>query len=51
MKLTKDVLSGFVGSVLAGQFDGQAATPDFHKECWELCCSNEKYVAIAAPRG
>jgi predicted phage terminase large subunit-like protein len=51
MKLTADVIQGFVGAVLASQFDGQAASPPFHKECWELCCSNEKYVAIAAPRG
>jgi predicted phage terminase large subunit-like protein len=51
MKLSADVIQGFVGSVLASRFDGQAASPPFHKECWELCCSNEKYVAIAAPRG
>lgn len=51
MKLTPDVIAGFVGSVLASRFDGQAVTPQFHKECWELCCSPEKFVAIAAPRG
>lgn len=51
MKLNADVVAGFVGSVLAPRFDGQAASPPFHKECWELCTSNEKYVAIAAPRG
>jgi predicted phage terminase large subunit-like protein len=51
MKLTKEVVAGFVGSVLASRFDGQSASPDFHHECWELCCSPEKFVAIAAPRG
>lgn len=51
MNLSKEVIQGFVGSVLAGQFDGQAASPEFHTECWELCTSKEKYVAIAAPRG
>jgi predicted phage terminase large subunit-like protein len=51
MKLTADVVAGFVGSVLASRFDGQAASPPFHRECWELCCSENKYVAIAAPRG
>lgn len=51
MKLTAEVIQGFVGSVLASRFDGQAASPPFHKECWELCCSPEKYVALAAPRG
>lgn len=51
MKLTADVISGFVGGVLSSRFDGQSATPAFHKECWELCCSDDKFVAIAAPRG
>jgi predicted phage terminase large subunit-like protein len=51
MKLSADTIAGFVGSVLASRFDGQAASPPFHKECWELCCSPEKYIAIAAPRG
>lgn len=51
MKITADVIAGFVGGVLGSRFDGQSATPEFHKECWELCCSDEKFVAIAAPRG
>ena len=51
MRLTADVVQGFVGSVLSSRFDGQAATPEFHKECWELCCGNDRFVAIAAPRG
>ena len=51
MILTADVVSGFVGGVLSSRFDGQSASPAFHKECWDLCCSPEKYVAIAAPRG
>lgn len=51
MRLSSDVIQGFVGAVLASQFDGQAASPPFHKECWELCTSDTKYVAIAAPRG
>jgi predicted phage terminase large subunit-like protein len=51
VKITADVVAGFVGSVLASRFDGQAASPPFHKECWELCCSDHRFVAIAAPRG
>jgi predicted phage terminase large subunit-like protein len=50
-KLTADVIAGFVGSVLASRFDGQSSSPDFHKECWELCCSENRFVAMAAPRG
>lgn len=51
MRLDANVVQGFVGSVLASRFDGQAASPPFHKECWELCTGPEKYVAISAPRG
>lgn len=51
MRLTSDVIAGFVGGVLGSRFDGRAATPEFHKDCWDLCCSDEKFVAIAAPRG
>ena len=51
MALTADVIAGLVGSVLGNRFDGRSATPEFHKECWELCTSSDKFVAIAAPRG
>ena len=51
MKLNAQVIEGFVGSVLASRFDGRAAIPDFHKECWEVCCGQDKFVAISAPRG
>ena len=50
-KLTKEVLEGFVGSILASRFDGAVKTPDFHKELWEYFTSKMKYVAVAAPRG
>ena len=51
VKLTSDILQGFVGSVLASRFDGSVASPDCHKEWWDLCTSDYRYVAIAAPRG
>ena len=50
MKLTADIIQGFVTSILASGFDGQVASPSFHKECWELCTGTSKQVAIAAPR-
>lgn len=50
-KLTKEVLEGFVGSVLASRFDGAVKTPEFHKELWDYFTSKSKYVAVAAPRG
>jgi len=49
-KLNADVMEGFVNSVLRKNFDKPAATPQFHKEIWDLVTSNFKQVAIAAPR-
>ena len=49
-KLNAEVMEGFVNSVLRKNFDKPAATPQFHKEIWELVTSNSKQVAIAAPR-
>jgi len=51
VKLTSGILQGFVGSILASRFDGSVASPECHKEWWDLCTSKYKYVAIAAPRG
>ncbi len=51
MKLTSDVIQGFISSILSNRFDGRAASPDFHRECWDLCTGPDKFVAIAAPRG
>ena len=49
--LDATTLKGFVGSCLLPRFDGAAAIPTFHEELWDMCCSNEPKVAIAAPRG
>lgn len=51
MKLTPEIIGGFVGSVLAPRFESATATPDFHKELWGYACADSQYVAIAAPRG
>lgn len=44
------MVQGFVGALLARRFDGSVPSPACHSEWWELCTSNERYVAIAAPR-
>lgn len=49
-KLNASVLEGFVNSVLRSNFDRPAETPLFHRQIWELVTSNNKQVAIAAPR-
>ncbi len=51
MELSAEVVEGLVESCLKRSFDTPAETPDFHREMWELCCSQYKFVAIAAPRG
>lgn len=50
-KLVASVLEGFVNTVLRKHFDHPTDTPEFHREMWELFCSDHKQVAIAAPRG
>lgn len=51
MALTAEIIHGFSESVLRKRFDNPCVTPEFHKEMWELCCRNERQIAIAAPRG
>ena len=43
-------IHGFVQSCLQKKFDKPVTTPECHMEWWELCCSNARQVAIAAPR-
>lgn len=50
MQLTAELIYGFSGSLLSGRFDEPAPTPKCHLEWWDLCCSEAKRVAIAAPR-
>lgn len=51
IKVTRDIVQGFAGSLLSPRFDEPAPTPQCHLEWWDLCCSDHKRVAIAAPRG
>jgi predicted phage terminase large subunit-like protein len=48
--LDADTIKGFVGSVLVKQFDNPVPIPKVHEEWWRLCCSDDKFIAIAAPR-
>ena len=51
MALTAKQIFGFSESLLKQGFDNPLATPDFHMELWDLCCSAYTNVAVAAPRG
>lgn len=49
--LTPEVIEGFTEAFLKKNYDHPAPIPDCHREWWEMCCSDDKFVAIAAPRG
>lgn len=48
--LDKETIKGFVGSLLVNKFDAATTIPKVHEEWWELCCSDHRNIAIAAPR-
>ena len=49
--LDAKVVNGMTLGLLASKYDNPKPIPPFHKEMWELCTSDTKKVAIAAPRG
>lgn len=49
--LTAQMVEGLVGSCLIHKFDNSSKIPPFHREIWEACCSKDRFVARAAPRG
>ena len=51
MALDANTVHGFVGSCLISRFDSPKPIPAFHKELWEICCSDADRIALAAPRG
>jgi predicted phage terminase large subunit-like protein len=50
-KIDGEVIEGFTNGLLAVKYDNPKPVPPFHREMWELCCSDAPKVAIAAPRG
>ena len=46
-----EVIDGLTVTLLAAKYDNPKPNPPFHHEMWELCCSDNPKVAIAAPRG
>lgn len=51
MQLTADIIEAFSGVYLSPLYDVPSPTPDFHREGWEIYCSDDPAVALAAPRG
>ena len=50
-QLTADDILGLTTSLLAPRYDEPRPVPDCHYEWWTICCSDDRQVAIAAPRG
>lgn len=50
-KLTAEHVLGFSEMFLRKHYDEPTLTPQAHLEWWDLFCSNQEHVAIAAPRG
>lgn len=48
--LTPEQIKGFAGAVLSKRYDDPVPTPAIHLEWWQMCCSKERLVSIAAPR-
>ena len=51
VKLDAQILEGFATTCLVKYFDSPSPFADFQREWWQYCCSDEKFVAICAPRG
>jgi len=50
VRLTADLVEAFSGTFLSPLYDQPRPTPDFHREIWELYCSDHPQCAVAAPR-
>lgn len=50
MKLTAELVESLSGLYLSPRYDEPQPTPEFHRECWRLYCSEVPAAAIAAPR-
>ena len=48
--LTDELVEAFAGTFLSPLYDNPQPTPDFHRECWGMYCSDAELAAIAAPR-
>lgn len=51
IKLTPSLMEGFVTLYLLDRFDSPQPIPNLHRKIWDMFCSDDRLVAIAAPRG
>lgn len=45
------LIEGFMETFLHADLDQPKPTPEWHRQLWRLFCSDNPYVAVAAPRG
>lgn len=50
-KVDSATVEGLVKAFLLPRYSDPKPVPEFHRDLWDLCCSDHRYVAIAAPRG
>lgn len=51
MNLTAELIESMSGVYLSPIYDTPSPTPEFHRSCWNLYCSDARMAAVAAPRG
>lgn len=49
--LNAQLVENFAGAYLSPMYDTPVATPQFHRDAWELYCTSATYAAVVAPRG
>ena len=50
VKLSAELIEAFAGTFLSPLYDNPVATPNFHRESWELYCQDHRLCGVAAPR-
>jgi len=50
-QITAELVEQFSQTFLVSKYDGSLDIPNIHREWWEMCCSKDRLVSIAAPRG
>lgn len=50
VKLSGELIEVFAGTFLSPLYDNPKPSPHFHRECWDMYCSESELCAVAAPR-
>jgi len=50
VELTAELVEAFAGTFLSPLYDNPQPTPQLHRDCWQIYCSDAELAAIAAPR-